>query len=401
MRMRIMSKRGKKFITAILTVAMLLPLVWGQTVVTEAAALTTAQAIKLECENNITMERGDEVLLKLVAAQKIDVEEIVGSLSFKNQVPSSITSCFSLANVEATGWNVGYDTSASIISLRTTSAKTVEQNAVIATIRLTALKDINTVDAVFEVSRIKAKNDGTDVDDSAPAELSCSLTNSAVTSRGVELETTSALEERIYTFSSSNSYGDLREFSIPIKIKENSGFNAMKLQITYDTQKLNYKGYKVSPKALVYLNCMTEYQGVSSGNNGIVYLSFAGTDDTKITGDFLTLTFEVARGTQAGDSVEIKPEIVELQNVSESTGLRKASNSCTVTFRAGSERGDVNQDTKIDLLDVTYVLQYYNGVRDLTVEQKALADVNNDTAVNLVDVLLILKKVNGENVTFS
>ena len=57
-------------------------------------------------------------------------------------------------------------------------------------------------------------------------------------------------------------------------------------------------------------------------------------------------------------------------------------------------------DSKINLIDVTYALQYYNGVRRLTNEQIENADVNNDSKVNLVDVLMILKKVNGENVNF-
>lgn len=71
-----------------------------------------------------------------------------------------------------------------------------------------------------------------------------------------------------------------------------------------------------------------------------------------------------------------------------------------INFAQGSSKGDVCIDGVINLLDVTYALQYYNGVRRLTDEQFENADVNNDSKVNLVDVLMILKKVNGENVNF-
>ena len=54
-------------------------------------------------------------------------------------------------------------------------------------------------------------------------------------------------------------------------------------------------------------------------------------------------------------------------------------------------------DSKINLIDVTYALQFYNEVRkDLTLEQQDLADVNRDGKVTLVDVLLLMKYCNGE-----
>ena len=74
--------------------------------------------------------------------------------------------------------------------------------------------------------------------------------------------------------------------------------------------------------------------------------------------------------------------------------------SCKVNLKKGCELGDVNMDTKISLVDATYILQYYNGVRELSDEQKALANVNKDGDINLVDVLLILKYCNGERGSF-
>ena len=150
---------------------------------------------------------------------------------------------------------------------------------------------------------------------------------------------------------------------------------------------------------------MTEYQGVDSDGNGVVTISFVGTDDTTMTGDFLTLNFSIGRNATADEGQNtstLQCEITELQNASESENLKKASNNCTITFEEGSKRGDVNQDGKINLLDVTYALQIYNEVRpNPSKEQLDLADVNGDNTLTLVDVLMLLKKCNGENITFA
>lgn len=58
--------------------------------------------------------------------------------------------------------------------------------------------------------------------------------------------------------------------------------------------------------------------------------------------------------------------------------------------------GDVNQDNKINLVDVKYIMQNYNGTRTLSSQQKLNADVNQDGKVNLVDAKLIMKYYNGE-----
>ena len=123
-----------------------------------------------------------------------------------------------------------------------------------------------------------------------------------------------------------------------------------------------------------------------------------------IKGDFLTLNFEMSRGAKAGNKSTISGEILSLANESGTKDDKLAktvSNSCEVTIVEGPKRGDVNGDGKITLIDATYALQFYNGVRDLTDEQQALADVNGQDGVTLVDVLMLLKFCNGENVTFA
>ena len=411
MRKSTMNKKGKKLLAAVLLFAMMIPLALSQTAVTEAAPAagtttpTVDKVVSLKVENNTTgskvsLERGQKVSLTLTATQELNVEEIVGELSFVDATTKEAVKCFSMTGVEADGLNAGFDTSASIVSLRTTNTRNVKASGTIATIKLKVTQSVDSVIATYKITSFTASTVGANaanIRGTGADLITCKMDNALAGSRGVTLETTSSLTQKLYSFDT----GKLKSFSIPVKITANTGFNAMKLQVTYDASKLSYRSYTVSPKALVYLNCMTEYQGVDSEGNGLVTISFVGTDDTTITGDFVTLNFEVGGRAQAGETADITCAVAELENASESANLTSNTSKCTVTFKAGSKRGDVNEDGKINLIDATYALQYYNGVRSLTTEQQALADVNGDGSVTLVDVLMLLKKCNGENVTFS
>lgn len=62
--------------------------------------------------------------------------------------------------------------------------------------------------------------------------------------------------------------------------------------------------------------------------------------------------------------------------------------------------GDANLDNKINLVDVKYIMQAYNGTRKLSSSQQLNADVNQDGKVNLVDAKLIMQYYNGEIQSF-
>lgn len=408
-----MINRGKKIVAVALSLAMMIPLAFSQTTVTKAAGgsqtttvPTPDKVLKLTVETNtedkkVSLERGQEVKMKLTATSDMEIEEIVGNLKFVD-AQGKEEKCFTLSGVEADQWNAGFGADVSVLTFRPSSAKTVKANDVIATITLKSIKSVDSVTAEYAITNMRAKTTGTTAAAVATTgTVPCAMQNALASTRGVTLEMDATSKQRIYTFNSAN----LKEFSLPVRIKDNTGFNAMKVKITYDSRKLNYKSYKVSSKALIYLHYMTEYQGVDSDGNGVVTISFVGTDDTTMTGDFLTLNFSIGRNATADEGQNksiLKCEITELQNASESENLKKASNDCIITFEEGSKRGDVNQDGKINLLDVTYALQIYNGVRpNPTKEQQDLADVNGDNKLTLVDVLMLLKKCNGENITFA
>ncbi len=57
--------------------------------------------------------------------------------------------------------------------------------------------------------------------------------------------------------------------------------------------------------------------------------------------------------------------------------------------------GDINDDGRIDVQDVTLVLRHVLGVEAFTEAQQAVADVNSDGVVNVQDVALITQKALG------
>lgn len=58
-------------------------------------------------------------------------------------------------------------------------------------------------------------------------------------------------------------------------------------------------------------------------------------------------------------------------------------------------RGDVNNDTTVNVIDAVLALRYSVGLEELTVNAFEAADMNDDYAVNVVDVIRILRIVAG------
>ena len=59
-------------------------------------------------------------------------------------------------------------------------------------------------------------------------------------------------------------------------------------------------------------------------------------------------------------------------------------------------KGDINGDSKINIIDVKLLLQSVirsDSLNDLTNEEKYYYDINNDDAINIIDVKLLLQQV--------
>lgn len=432
-----MINRGKKIVAVALSFMMMIPVAFSQTTVTNAAPQaasatisTIADAITIDVVKNaksdaksskndkLSLERGQEVQLQIKAKAAMKLESIRGKLSFtdttsrdSDESPVLSNDIFTIAGAdEISGWQVGYlankDRDYYTVSINTNGqAREVKSGDVIASIRMKVQTSVDSVTVNYAVDEkeFKAQNvsDGSKITVTDGGIATGTLTNDFATTRGVTLSLPDKMTQKTYTFTTS---GDgIKKFSVPVKITSNSGFTGMTVKFTYDYTSMNYTGYQLSPQALVGLSCKTVSSGVTS-TQGEVTLSLLGSEDVMSKGDFLTLNFEMSRGAKAGNKSTISGEILSLANESGTKDDKLAktvSNSCEVTIVEGPKRGDVNGDGKITLIDATYALQFYNGVRDLTDEQQALADVNGQDGVTLVDVLMLLKFCNGENVTFA
>ena len=437
MRKSIMKNKGKKIVAVALSLAMMIPFAFSQATVTKAAGVDSVKnALKFEVEKNVidktkenndklSLERGQGVKLTIKAAADMWIGSIKGKLTFEEKTSDGKkkdkaiagNKIFSIVGSDDNGWNIGYvpndkkDKDYYDLTIGSDSVTKVKEGDVIATLYLESKTSVDGADVKYTVTLMKAFNTDENrtpisavAGESEKNVIAIFLKNDFATTRGVTLEMPTSIEQNVYTFKTGGTT-DLKKFSVPVSIKQNTGFTGMTVQFTYDTSYLTYVGYKMSPQANVGLECKTVSAGVNDKGEGEVSLSFAGSEDVMIIGDFITLNFQTNKDAQGGTATDIKGEILALENASENVfdkaKLKETSKvSCKVNLKKGCELGDVNMDTTISLVDATYILQYYNGVRELSDEQKALADVNKDGEINLVDVLLILKYCNGERVSF-
>ena len=406
-----MMNRGKKFVAVALAFAMMVPVVFGQTVLTKADETETvpAQSQLLELKTSapsVSMERGDVFTLSLMPKKAFTVPDgvgLTGKLNFQSHEKDpdtgkpieDLNANFRIVKVSAPeGWATGYRGDEGVIAISNSGAQDVATSKAIADIQVEVLKTTNDVDVTLESIALGAQvttGSGTSDASEKNSYITAAVTNVNKGKHEVQLSVPETVKVNVSSqYDSDNVY-------IPVTIEKNTGFNAIAVTFTYDLHKLNYVGYKLSPRALTYLNYKTE----DNSKAGLVSICFVGNDDTKFTGDFLTLEFQ-PRTTSVG-TTQITPAIKELRDVSGVADLKSslAKDKISVDFVEGKKLGDVNQDESINLLDATYVLQAYNGVRKLTETQEKLADVNGDKKVNLVDVLKIMKYCNGEIKNFN
>ena len=401
-----MMNRGKKFVAVALAFAMMVPVVFGQTVLTKADETETvpAQSQLLELKTSapsVSMERGDVFTLSLMPKKAFTVPDgvgLTGKLNFQSHEKDpdtgkpieDLNANFRIVKVSAPeGWATGYRGDEGVIAISNSGAQDVATSKAIADIQVEVLKTTNDVDVTLESIALGAQvttGSGTSDASEKNSYITATVTNTNKGKHEVQLSVPETVKVNVSSqYDSDNVY-------IPVTIEKNTGFNAIAVTFTYESQKLNYVGYKLSPRALTYLNYKTE----DNSKAGLVSICFVGNDDTKFTGDFLTLEFQPR--TTSDVTTQITPAIKELRDVSGVADLKSslAKDKISVHFVEGKKLGDVNQDGSINLLDATYVLQAYNEVRKLTETQEKLADVNGDKKVNLVDVLKIMKYCNGE-----
>ena len=414
MRMSKMKSRGKKIVAVALSLAMMVPVLLSQTVVSKAITETESNYLQLKSTaTSVSLEKNDEFTLDLQSKNVFQsTMGIEGQFIYEEK--GDADQYFDIIKVTpvGAGWASYYDNDTGkfgIVRSALNPYSSPAANTSIATITFRVKKavdeaDIRLVLSAFSASVSVASGGTTTVnpvkEDETPSaayKVTCAkLTNQNAT-RTVTFTNDANMTAKVAQLGSAN-----KEFKVPVSLTVNKGFNALKLKVTYSGSMMSYTGFEIPPKMRTYLPSVTE-RTETIGSDTDIYISMVGNDDMKLTGQFIVLKFVPVTNVTLGQPTSLTLEVKEIFNTSSKKPKATFTNPTTnINFVQGSSKGDVciDVDGVINLLDVTYALQYYNGVRRLTDEQFENADVNNDSKVNLVDVLMILKKVNGENVNF-
>lgn len=415
MRMSKMKSRGKKIVAVALSLAMMVPVLLSQTVVSKAITETESNYLQLKSSATtpVSLEKNDEFTLDLQTKKEFqNTMGIEGKFIYKEN--GKADQYFEIIKVDtvAAGWASYYDNDTGkfgIIRSNTNLYSSGAAGSNIASITFRVKKAVDEADitlklSTFEViertinggitTNTQVKENATDTDCYV---VTCAKIQNQNKTRTVTFSNDKDIIAKVATLGGTN-----KEFKVPIDLTVNSGFNAIKLKFSYPGNSMNYTGYEIPAKMRAYLPSVTE-RTEANGSNTDIYISMVGNDDMKLTGQFIVLKFVPVTNVTLGQPTSLTLEVKEIFNTSSKKPKATFTNPTTnINFVQGSSKGDVciDVDGVINLLDVTYALQYYNGVRRLTDEQIENADVNNDGKVNLVDVLMILKKVNGENVNF-
>ena len=245
----------------------------------------------------------------------------------------------------------------------------------IATLKFTSAKPVIKTDITFSPSYLRTN--GTDVELKTQK---LTLTNS---------------QAKTVTLSLGIVKGNGR-ISVPVYFSRNDGFNKIKLRITYNKNILAFQSITLAPEVQSTLT-QSDYNMSSYG--GYLTTEYTATADVNTSGNLMYIDFQLANGMTAYSNNGISTDVtVAIESVEDQQGdifsYNSATSSVTITDQVHT-LGDVSGDGKINLVDVLYVIQYYNNTKTFTNAEKTAADVNRDGKVDLTDALKILQYYNG------
>lgn len=184
--------------------------------------------------------------------------------------------------------------------------------------------------------------------------------------------------------------------SVPVYFSRNDGFHKIKLGITYNKNILAFQSITLAPEVQSTLT-QSDYNMSSYG--GYLSTEYTAAADVNTSGNLMYIDFQLANGMTAYSNNGISTDVtVAIESVEDQQGdifsYNSATSSVTITDQLHT-LGDVSGDGKINLVDVLYVIQYYNNTKTFTNAEKTAADVNRDGKVDLTDALKILQYYNG------
>lgn len=196
------------------------------------------------------------------------------------------------------------------------------------------------------------------------------------------LDTNGALETVLSIDFDKENYHAGDTATATIRTPEDS-FDTFSTLLTYDADKLTFQSLQLTEPLLETAMLETE---------GGLRFGGASLEGAAQSGVIATVTFTVLADGPA-----------EAQTVPEQTALllsgyyvnMSADDLTTLTLPEVVLYGDLNGDGEVDIFDAGLLIQYCNGLRELTEEQLAAADLNDDGEVSLADAALLVQYCNG------
>lgn len=453
MRMIRMQKVWKKIGAFVLALALVVPLLCGAQITARAdepQEVSDYFILKIQSEGcsryksgNLTgLQKDDIVTVSLVANQNIaSVRDISGYIHYDTKKFRAPTNDKIVSNLA--GWDVGWwpETGKFQVIKTDSSGELIKANEVILEMTFVVKYDVQDETAILLGGLTEA--DPIYFCNSTLAyhhdPVSITLKNSETAERKLNI-TVSGNDNNDATggtlLVSTNMAEENQKAQIAIKVDNESKYNGFKIAYTYDTTVLSpYKKgtkeipYELSDAAKAYVNVVqynTTYQIVNGTRMRTDWISILASYNINLSGDFLYLNFQMGNTSLVANNASVRVQLYGASNdsntsiaygITNKTGLERVDDSSLVYVEADPsgglidvpykmvdikyvdrlvDYGDVNGDGKVNLIDATMVLQYYNGVRgDLTQDQFNRADVDQSGRVNLVDVLFIMKYYNG------
>lgn len=387
----------KKLGALIVSLALVLTAILGNgTVVNAADTLDdgTIELVALDSEgtevSEAPLEIGDVLTIGIKAASDVeDVQSIEGDLYYDEENFEALN----ISNeISESGWGRGWDTEKNRLKITAeydkkneTPASILTASGQLITLQLKVKKAVN-ADTAVRFENIKVNVNGTPY--TIVNAATATITNSKAADRGFEV----AVE--------NVSVPVGRSVKVPISAVKNTGFSSLGLKVTYTSPKrIKCTNVEMSSKLKAYAECWAHYDDVA----GEVTIGVVNSEkDITVTGDLFELEFTADDTALEGESIVVRVEVTDVDNVSETDMAGTGSDTVgTISITKAVEKGDVNMDGSITLVDATYLLQYYNGIRTFNVIQEEVGDVDGSGKITLTDVLKILKYYNGEISSFT
>ena len=188
--------------------------------------------------------------------------------------------------------------------------------------------------------------------------------------------------------------------SVPVYFSRNDGFSKLKLGVTFNKSILTFESITLATETQAAL---TQSTSTMSASGSYVATEFTSPTDVNTTGNLMYVNFRVANGAYSAYYGVTTDVILAIESIEDKAGDIFSYNTVTSSITISDKQhtlGDVSGDGQINLIDVLYVLQYYNKSKTFTDAEKTAADVNRDGNVDLVDAYRIMQYYNGAITSF-